>query len=336
MHHALSEAAIALWRAHGGPEGEVKAAPLRSGRNSRVVRLMSADGRQSVVAKRYFDDDGPSRLHSEWTLLRHAEELGSSATPRTVARDDTARLGLYEFVPGRHFKVDEIGEIEVMAAASFVRMLNSVRCTKNIQLPEATESAFTIFDQFVQVDRRFSRLSKIGNATGVERAATDFVSIMYQSWLGLKNKTLISANNVGLVPGTQIAAHERVISPSDFGFHNALRQEGGRIVFIDFEYAGWDDIAKLAADFFFQPQVPPPSNFFRQFVDALLVDRPEADRTRARIALMRPIFGLKWCCILLNIFVPGFEARARFADPDFDLEARRREQLKKAQQRSKT
>ena len=38
-------------------------------------------------------------------------------------------------------------------------------------------------------------------------------------------------------------------SPSDFGFHNILCEDG-RLNFVDFEYAGIDDLAKSARRFF--------------------------------------------------------------------------------------
>ena len=45
-----------------------------------------------------------------------------------------------------------------------------------------------------------------------------------------------------------IDSAERTLSPSDFGFHNALKRSDGRIVFLDFEYFGWDDPAKMTAE----------------------------------------------------------------------------------------
>ena len=42
----------------------------------------------------------------------------------------------------------------------------------------------------------------------------------------------------------------RTLSPSDFGFHNALRTPAGTMVFLDFEYFGWDDPAKTGFGFF--------------------------------------------------------------------------------------
>ena len=70
---------------------------------------------------------------------------------------------------------------------------------------------------------------------------------------------------------------ESVLSPSDFGFHNALLGPDGKLCFIDFEYAGWDDPAKLICDFFCQPQTPVPQahlGFICQRAD----QRPETGR----------------------------------------------------------
>ena len=45
----------------------------------------------------------------------------------------------------------------------------------------------------------------------------------------------------------------QVLSPSDFGFHNAILKESGDLVFLDFEYFGRDDPVKLMADFIWHP-----------------------------------------------------------------------------------
>ena len=48
----------------------------------------------------------------------------------------------------------------------------------------------------------------------------------------------------------ELEEDEKIISPSDFGLHNAKLGEDGKLAFFDFEYAGWDDPAKTIADFF--------------------------------------------------------------------------------------
>jgi len=51
-----------------------------------------------------------------------------------------------------------------------------------------------------------------------------------------------------------LPADETCLSPSDFGFHNALVDPSGALSFLDFEYAGRDDPAKPVSDFFCQPK----------------------------------------------------------------------------------
>jgi hypothetical protein len=107
-----------------------------------------------------------------------------------------------------------------------------------------------------------------------------------------------------------------VLSPSDFGFHNALRGEDGRLAFLDFEYAGWDDPAKLVCDFFFQMAVPAPRQCFDEFARGVAALVPDVAGTLARVELLRPLFGLKWCCIVLNHFSRIDLARRAFAVSD--------------------
>ncbi len=118
-----------------------------------------------------------------------------------------------------------------------------------------------------------------------------------------------------------------MVSPSDFGFHNALLRPDGRWVFFDFEYGGWDDIAKLVNDVFLQPAVPVPFDLFEPFLDRVIGNDPTE---RRRISLLRPVFAVKWCCIMLNPFLPDTAARGAFADPGTDAATRRTTQLEKA------
>jgi hypothetical protein len=118
---------------------------------------------------------------------------------------------------------------------------------------------------------------------------------------------------------------ERILSPSDFGFHNAL-EDGGTIRFFDFEYAGWDDPAKMVCDFFCQPRVPVPIAYWRDFTEGAGL---RADAIR-RAELLLPAYRLKWCCILLNDFLPEGRARREFAGGAAPDEARLASQLAKS------
>jgi hypothetical protein len=120
-----------------------------------------------------------------------------------------------------------------------------------------------------------------------------------------------------------IAAAARTLSPSDFGFHNAIRRPGGELAFVDFEYFGWDDPAKTIADYLLHPGMALADELKRRFADqakAVFADVPEL---AVRVRLVYPWFGLKWALILMNDFLPD-----RFSQSDAD---RRLTQLAKAQ-----
>ena len=124
---------------------------------------------------------------------------------------------------------------------------------------------------------------------------------------------------------------DRCVSPSDFGFHNALLGTDGTLKFIDFEYAGWDDPAKTICDFFCQPELPVPKSCQALFHDEIADLMEPPGRFRLRVELLLPVYRLKWCCIMLNDFLPAGNDRRRFAGTIADAEQKWR-QLEKARQ----
>jgi hypothetical protein len=105
------------------------------------------------------------------------------------------------------------------------------------------------------------------------------------------------------------------VSPSDFGFHNALADEAGALTFLDFEYAGRDDPAKLVCDFFCQPELPAPPALYPAFRDSVLGALGLLTPAhRARCDALLPAYRVKWACIMLNDFLATDAARRVFAE----------------------
>ena len=108
-------------------------------------------------------------------------------------------------------------------------------------------------------------------------------------------------------------------------------RNSGEICFIDFEYAGWDDPAKAVGDFFCQPAVPVPFDYFEQYLQEAVSYSPNGALLAERVRGLLPVFQIKWCCIILNEFLPDAAQRRRFANPTTEPELRKRSQLEKAQ-----
>jgi len=111
-----------------------------------------------------------------------------------------------------------------------------------------------------------------------------------------------------------IAPADRMLTPSDFGFHNAIRQADGTLMFVDFEYFGWDDPVKLAADFLLHPVVTFSHDLKQLFLDKLrpLFNDPDAFAHRLRGPF--PLYALRWCAIVLNPFIAQRRTASRGVD----------------------
>ena len=116
-----------------------------------------------------------------------------------------------------------------------------------------------------------------------------------------------------------IGAEARTLSPSDFGFHNAIRRPDGMLDFVDFEYFGWDDPAKTIVDFLLHPGMQLDDALKRRFAAGVCAAFAELPALPARTRIVYPLFGLKWGLILLNDFLPERSGQAPGARPAAQL-----------------
>jgi hypothetical protein len=310
----LHERADALARAAG--LGAVRSRErLSGGANNRVFRVEAVGG--SALLKAYFRHPGDprDRLAAEFAFARFAWDHGVRVIPRPLASDPAAGLGLFEFVPGRAVRPSDVDRELLAQAAAFIRDLNRHRTTPGAaRLPLASEACFTLAEHLDCVRRRVARLDDISDETEIDRQARAFVrGELVPLRAAIHELTLGRAAEMGLRAEERLPEDDRIISPSDFGFHNALVDGDGRLRFLDFEYAGLDDPAKLVCDFFCQPAVPAPPSAFDRFVREAVAPLPRPGWHVARAVLLGPAYRLKWCCIMLNDFLPIGGMRRRFS-----------------------
>ena len=319
----LVRAVVCLLERGGFVTHDLSIEPIKGGGNNRLYRVGSAG--KSLLVKQYFRHPGDDRdrLKAEFDFLRYAAQAAPSLCPIPYACNPEANLALYEFVNGRPLKPDEIGESEVMGAIEFIRSLNKGRSTA--RLPDAADACFSIDDHLTLVGTRVKQLvPELTRST----EAVDVAHRLDTAWRAIEEGAQDAIPT--LERGTRLPLAQRIVSPSDFGFHNALRGANGQLHFLDFEYAGWDDPAKTAGDFFHQLAIPVPSELFSQFVKGIVPDTGNVVQDIGRAAALKPVYGIKWCCIALNVFHPIHLARRRFANPGLDEQELKRNQLGKA------
>ncbi len=313
---------------------------VSGGGNNRVYRLEVRDrstelgpaGCAPLLLKSYFRDvrDTRNRAETEHKFLEYAWSVGVRSVPQPLACDSVAGLALMECVDGA--RVSHVGDVEVRESLAFLRALNRFR-EAAASLANAAESCFTLSAHVDVVDARVNRLANSSSEWTCPEVMDFLVSRLVPQWISVRDDFRVHSTESGIAFEAELPVFERILSPSDFGFHNALRTPAGPLTFIDFEYAGWDDPAKLVCDFFTQPELPVPGRYLGSFVDVindvLDLDTDRSDSLRSRVDLLLPIYRVKWCCILLNELSPAGRARREFSGDQVD-EERIHAQLDKA------
>jgi hypothetical protein len=290
--------------------------------------------RATVLLKAYYHDtqDRRDRLGAEFAFSRFAWKVGMRSIPQPLAQDTEIHVGLYEFLPGRPLLAGEIDALMIERASSFYQALNEHRHhVDGISLPRASEACFSLGEHFGCVKQRLDQLRSICRRGGDldQRGHAIITGALSEQWGKISQRLTKRMSELGLDADERLRADEVRLSPSDFGFHNALLTGDGELRFFDFEYGGWDDPAKLVCDFFCQRKVPVSSSHFERFTNAVAADLPRPELALTRIELLMPLFRFKWCCIMLNEFLPTGARRRRFATSNQKLESIKSEQITK-------
>jgi hypothetical protein len=318
---AAIEVSEALLRRLGIAAASCRLTRLAGGRNNRVYRVDLAGRSDPLLLKCYFysRDDRRDRLGAEWGFATFAWSHGVRSLPEPLACDRKARAALFRFVAGERPRPGSIGRSDVEQALALVRDVNRYR-SEGANLPIASEACFSPTAHLAAVQRRIDRVIAADAAehplTAAVRAfAADEVKPVFAT-LARELRDRLGA--AGIVADRDLPPQERCLSPSDFGFHNALRDADGVLRFLDFEYAGWDDPGKLVGDFFNQVAVPVPDDCYRLFGDGVIAALGLSAAEQLRFDLLRQLYAIKWTMIVLNEFCRSDRARRAYAARSID------------------
>lgn len=311
----------------GEPIKHIEKIPGRG--NSRVYKIMTLNG--NSYALKYYPDqliDTRPRLETEFQTLQILHQNNIYNVPKTIEKNDDMNLGLYEWINGENIGEPSVDDLE--QAIGFTEQLYSL--SQKIDGPQidiASEACLSGADLIQQIEKRLKKLNT------VKKGYSDLAHFLAQTfeplWKEVRDESYslwpIDSQNVDLTRKKQ------TLSPSDFGYHNALRGADGKLVFIDFDYFGWDDPVKLTADFVWHPAMKLNSEMTAKWIDAMLGIFFEDTSFKNRLNVALPLYGMRWALIVLNEFLPGFADRRKEAGETetYDIDKTRKIQLNKAQ-----
>ncbi|HVU38452.1 MAG TPA: phosphotransferase [Opitutales bacterium] len=323
----LAAEALAAARRFFPSGAELRVAPVTGGANNRVWRVEAQGG--PFLLKQYYQAPAPARdrYASERAFYAYAMPRVLDAVPHALGWNDDDHAGLFAFVAGRKLWPAEVTAARVAEALEFFRALNLPPASPPPMLPEAAEACFSVEAHLAIVDKRIQRLRDLPPAPEDEltEAARKFVhDELAPAWLKIADAVRHQLARLDSAPPA------RCVSPSDFGFHNALLGDSNRLCFFDFEYAGWDDPAKTVGDFLCQPDIPAGPVHRDQVLNAVAAMFPQDQLLPQRARALLPVYQIKWCGIVLNEFLPVERQRRDYALSPAAAGERRRRQLERA------
>jgi hypothetical protein len=322
---ALAEANAAASALLGAPVDDIE--QVRGiGRNSRIYRVRQ--GAESFAVKQYpsREQDPRDRLRTEVEALALMRRNGVEAVPLAIASDTERGYALLSWIDGG--PVPTATETDIDAAAAFLAMTHELcRSDGAENQPLGAEACLSGVEIIAQLGRRLAALGAIATTEQALAAFLDRLSSLL--FCNLLPRAQSGYDELGFSFARPLPTDSRSLCPSDFGFHNALRSPTG-LVFIDFEYFGWDDPVKLVSDFLLHPGMNLAEPLKQRFVAAISPIYGGDPSFTRRLALLYPLFAMRWCLILLNEFLPERWANRVHAGFEFDWTEAKERQLARA------
>ena len=278
--------------------------PVLGGRNSRIYHVENADNSFALKFFRSDANNSRDRFEAETSALNLFAENGLGCTPRIVAQDRGNNCILMEWINGK--PIVDFGSEDIDAPSDFVKAVYEIAKQKEGKhIRFATEACLNGNEIVMQIKRRLERLEPASKSHQELQKflQADFIpafkEITYWSEKEYKRN--------GMDFHQDILPEQLTLSPVDIGFHNCLRIDD-QLYFLDFEFFGWDDPVKLVAD-----TLQHPGSMLRKTQNDHLAARLHAifekdQQYSIRLRCLYPLFGLKWCTIMLNPFLSGYQS----------------------------
>jgi len=210
----------------------LRLSPVCGGRNSRVYRVDSS-GDGIFALKRYLplENDGRDRLGVETSALRWMASHGLDMVPRVMAVDVETGSVLLSWMGGS--RPNELRPGDVDQVIEFLRVLERLRRTAPLRGARlASEACLSGKELERQIRKRLSDLAALDDEPALRTFLREEFIGVFEIFLDRARRVLLSSE---LSFEAELRPENQSLVPSDFGFHNALRDDLGRLAFVDFE-----------------------------------------------------------------------------------------------------
>ena len=265
---------------------------LTSNTNTVHIKSLNASIRyhnykgQNIVVKQYNDTDSAlERFERESYFLKFCLSNGIFEVPRILASDSNLGVIAMSYLPGDIVVVQNNEDIDQYSR--FLNKLNGSDLADIYQL-NAKDALLKEVSVDLDIEKRYEALYRAGGGR-------EFLFLL--DLIMCRNQEYTKYNEI-LRDFVSLKELQRdpIVSPSDVGFHNCLKQSG-KLFFFDFEYAGLDSSIKTIFDFVNQPRFRLTLTQVGRFIDGTyLLHGLKLDEIPIEIWFL---FRAKWALIVL-------------------------------------
>ena len=262
-----------------------------SGQGNSKILFCETVTNKKISLKIYPIDIKHNRINSEFIGLNEIYKKNKNVI-KPLWKNVRANLAAYQWIEGK--KINKPNASDIQQALEFLKSLHERRnddCFKNFT--RASASCISGYDIEKQIKKRFNTLVKLDNKELKYFLNNEFLTSF--EYLITRAKVLLSED----LYFKNLKKRELTLSPSDFGFHNVIKQNNNNLIFLDFEYFGWDDPLKLISDFFFHPGHNILNHKIFWLKNSVKIYSPNVLK---RLPALLPLYGLCWSLIFLNEF----------------------------------
>ncbi len=302
---------------------------LKRNGNNKIIHFTDAKENNFIIKKYSRVNDSFSTLETEYHALEYLNQFRIN-TPKPYLKDEVQGMAIYEAIEVNQnpFHCDNL----IHSFSQFLGQLQEIsRLQTYDQNLSARDSRSTIRDYFLHLERRLAQIED-----GCQKDQRFFEvkkfldEIFYPLFNIVRQNTKVKMEKYQISDQLQLEAHEKILSQSDFGIHNAIWTTGEKFCFIDFEYFGWDDPAKLVADFLHHAGQNIDLKIRIEVIKKFLLENQQDLKFWKRLSIVLDLVGLEWVLIVLNIANPEVLQRRYHANPDLNLQDLIGERLQKA------
>ncbi len=279
--------------------GENEITKLSGGINNHVFSCGYPHKSYTIKAYPERSYDYQDRMGAEVSFLQYEKVVVPGKVPELIAVDIERRCIIMEYIYGRIYsELSSPCKEEISEALSFIRHLNTeTNLAKEMVSNRAADGFHSLTEHMLSVR---NRIEMFGTEHLPSRCKQEAQSQIEKLEAECDATLLIIEKAItrGIVKD-RINEKDQIVSPSDFGFHNAIKTKSG-IKFIDFEFSGWDDPAKTAVDFALQPRIA-----VNQPISLICKELGIEDKNvQLRCPWLAKILYVKWKCIILSLLNP--------------------------------